>query len=93
MAKPEGVPSAGAPAPRPAPPVSGPSPVVFPPVQPRAWWYPIGVWTILSAFFLFIDLVPDLVVQWAYWPVGITGIFLVGFPVLNLLERRASRRP
>ncbi|OGS47935.1 MAG: hypothetical protein A3K68_07685 [Euryarchaeota archaeon RBG_16_68_13] len=62
-------------------------------MQPRAWWYPIGVWTILSAFFLFIDLVPDLVVQWAYWPVGITGIFLVGFPVLNLLERRASRRP
>lgn len=70
-----------------------PPPVVFPPAQRRAWWYPIGVWVILSGFFLFVDAVPDGEVQWAYWPIGIIGIFLVGFPLLNRLERAQGPRP
>lgn len=70
-------------------------PVVYPPARPRPWWYPIGVWLLLAAFFLFVDLVSGGGVDWAYWPIGIIGIFLVGFPLLNLLETRMSheRRP
>lgn len=65
-------------------------PVVYPPARPRAWWYPIGVWLLLAAFFLFVDLVSGAGVDWAFWPIGIIGIFLVGFPLLNLLEARMS---
>ncbi len=62
--------------------------------SPRsAWWYPLGAWAILSAFFLFLDLVGrDGTVDWAYWPIGILGIFMVGFPLLNMLDARARRR-
>jgi len=81
-------------APRPMPPSpSGVPPTVYPPARPRAWWYPIGVWFILSAFFLFVDVVPDARVDWSYWPIGIIGIFMVGFPLLRLLEEASVRRP
>ncbi|MGQ0796769.1 MAG: zinc-ribbon domain-containing protein [Methanobacteriota archaeon] len=73
-------------------PASPSAPVVYRPARPRAWWYPIGVWMLLGAFFLFVDLVSGGGVDWAYWPVGVIGIFLVGFPLLNLLEARMSRK-
>ena len=82
--------AAPAQAPRPAP--NPPAPMYYPPARTRAWWYPIGVWVILASFFLFIDVVPDLTVSWAYWPIGVTGIFMVGFPLLQLVEDAASRR-
>ena len=71
--------------PLPAPP---PAPTYYPPTRPKAWWYPIGVWIILASFFLFIDLLSGGLIEWAYWPIGITGIFMVGFPLLNLLEEK-----
>jgi hypothetical protein len=75
----------------PPPPVAPPPRVVYPPSRPRAWWYPIGVWVILSAFFAFIDLASTRAVSWSIWPIGILGIFMVGFPLLHLLEERMSR--
>ena len=80
---------AGAPPPGPPPTVP---PLYYPPARTRAWWYPIGVWVILASFFLFIDVVPDLTVSWAHWPIGVTGIFMVGLPLLQLLEESAARR-
>ncbi len=68
-----------------------PPPYAYPPAQRRAWWYPIGVWVILSGFFLFVDLVMNHTVTWSVWPVGILGIFMVGFPLLHLLEERSTR--
>ena len=68
-----------------------PPPMVYPPGRHRAWWYPIGVWVILSAFFAFIDLAGSRTISWSVWPIGILGIFMVGFPLLQLLEERASR--
>ncbi|OGS64308.1 MAG: hypothetical protein A3K59_02490 [Euryarchaeota archaeon RBG_19FT_COMBO_69_17] len=70
----------------------GPLPVFYPPARARAWWYPIGVWLILSSFFLFVDLATTGGITWAYWPIGIIGIFMVGFPLLNLLEARIAGR-
>jgi hypothetical protein len=79
--------------PRPARPEATPL-VVYAPVRPRAWWYPIGVWVVLSAFFLFVDLVPGDGLGWAHGPIGVLGIFLVGFPLLHLLEAFvAGERP
>ncbi len=79
--------------PREATPSSTPQPlVVYSPARPRAWWYPIGVWVILSAFFVFLDLMTSGGIEWAYWPIGIIGIFMVGFPLLHLLEARLSDR-
>ncbi len=37
----------------------------------KVWWYPIGVWAILSAFFLFIDAAASGAITWSVWPVGI----------------------
>jgi len=62
-----------------------------PPARPRAWWYPIGVWVILSAFFLFIDLL-SAGVDFAYFVIGILGIFMVGFPLLRRLEEWSAQR-
>lgn len=67
------------------------APLVFAPLRPRAWWYPIGVWVILSAFFLFLDVATDRGIDWSYWPIGILAIFMVGFPLLNLLEAWTTR--
>lgn len=81
----------------PAAPVAPPTPAapappyVYPPARPRAWWYPIGVWVILSAFFAFIDLAGTRTISWSIWPIGILGVFMVGFPLLHLLEERSSR--
>ena len=86
---PGGTPSAPAPAPPPLPPV--PAPYAYRPARRRAWWYPIGVWVIFSAFFLFIDLAATRTVTWSVWPIGILGIFMVGFPVLRLLEEWSAR--
>ena len=65
-------------------------PVVYPPSHRHAWWYPIGVWVILSAFFAFMDLVTTHAITWSVWPIGILGIFMVGFPLLNLVEERSA---
>lgn len=81
------VPTAPPPAPVPVPP-----PVYYPPTRRRAWWYPIGVWFLLSLFFLFLDLMTTRAVTWSYWPIGILGIFMVGLPLLQRLEEWASSR-
>lgn len=67
-----------------------PAPVMYPPSRRHAWWYPIGVWVILSAFFAFLDLVTTHTITWSIWPIGILGIFMVGFPLLNLVEERSG---
>ena len=67
-------------------------PLVYAPVRPRAWWYPIGVWGLLSAFFLFLDAAPGDGIGWASWPIGVLGIFMVGFPLLGLLETWSAGR-
>lgn len=85
MPRPSGTPSAAPPIPPPTIP-----PLYYPPDRPRAWWYPIGVWVILAAFFLFIDLSTDGQVTWSVWPVGILGIFMLGFPLLHRLEEWSS---
>ncbi len=79
--------------PRPSTPSPAIPPTYYPPARPRAWWYPIGVWLILSAFFLFVDASTTRTITWAYWPIGILGIFMVGFPILRLLEETMARRP
>lgn len=76
----------------PAPPRAREPLVVFPPARPRAWWYPIGVWLLLSLFFVVVDLIPGDGIGWAYWPIGLSGIFLVGFPLLHLLEAWTAKR-
>ena len=85
-------PAAGA-APPPSPPPPLVPPMVYPPSHRHAWWYPIGVWVILSGFFAFIDLTTAHAITWSVWPVGILGIFMVGIPLLNLLEERTTGRP
>ncbi len=65
--------------------------MVYRPEQPHLWWYPIGVWVILSGFFAFLDLVSTHTITWSIWPIGILGIFMVGFPLLNLFEGRVAR--
>jgi len=67
--------------------------MVYPPSHHHAWWYPIGVWVILSAFFSFIDLTTTHSITWSVWPIGIMGIFMVGIPLLNLVEERTAGRP
>lgn len=90
MPKPTAPGMAAAAAVAPPPPVA-PMPLpVYPPARPRAWWYPIGVWVILSAFFAFIDFAGTRTISWSVWPIGILGIFMVGFPLLHLIEDRAS---
>ena len=74
----------------PPPPVA--PPMVYPPSHRHAWWYPIGVWVILSAFFMFIDLSTTHSITWSVWPVGILGIFMLGIPLLNRLEERSAGR-
>lgn len=74
--------------------VPPPAPTPMAPGAPHAagrepsWWYPIGVWAVLTAFFLFIDLTTTGRISWAQWPIGIIGIFLVGFSLLGLADRR-----
>lgn len=80
---------AGAPTPAAAP--QAPA-VVYAPTRTRAWWYPIGVWVILSAFVLFVDFMEGGGLAWAWWVIGILGIFMVGFPLLRLLEERSMKR-
>lgn len=77
---------------RPAPPAAPQPLVVYASVRPRAWWYPIGVWVLLSSFFLFVDLVPGDGIGWAHWPIGVLGIFMVGFPLLHLVETFVAER-
>ena len=79
---------AGAPPPGPPPTVP---PLYYPPARTRAWWYPIGVWVILAAFFVFIDVATTGRITWSVWPVGILGIFMLGFPLLHRLEEWSSR--
>ncbi len=71
----------------------GPPPVVYAPDHRHAWWYPIGVWVILAGFFAFIDLSTTHTITWSVWPIGLLGIFMVGIPLLNLLEDRTMRPP
>ena len=75
------------------PPVPSAPPMFYPPARPHLWWYPIGVWVILSAIFVFMDLAtnPAHTISWSIWPIGILGIFLVGFPLLHLVEESAGR--
>lgn len=68
-------------------------PMMYGPSQHHAWWYPIGVWVILAAFFVFLDASLTHAITWSVWPIGILGIFMVGIPLLNLLEERSSGRP
>ncbi len=84
------VPGAAPAAPASPPPPPTP-PLVYPPSRPHLWWYPIGVWVILSGFFAFIDLATAHTVTWSVWPIGILGIFMVGFPLLHVVEERAGR--
>ena len=67
-------------------------PFVYPPSRHHAWWYPIGVWVVLAAFFAFIDLTTSHAITWSIWPIGILGIFMVGLPLLNLVEEHSMRR-
>lgn len=87
LAVPVGPPGPGTP---PTVPPSGPT--VYGPSQHHAWWYPIGVWVILSAFFLFLDASFTHAVTWSVWPIGILGIFMVGIPLLNVFEERTTGR-
>ncbi len=83
-------------APAGAPPPNPPAPVYMPPVyhpaERHAWWYPIGVWVILSAFFAFLDVASTRTISYSIWPIGILGIFMVGFPLLRLAEERTTQR-
>ncbi len=81
------------PAPAAAPPGMPPTvpPMYYPPARARAWWYPIGVWVILAAFFLFVDVSTTGTVTWSVWPIGILGIFMLGFPLLHRLEEWSVR--
>lgn len=58
----------------------------------RAWWYPIGVWAVLSAFFLFVDAAFTGAVTWSIWPIGFLGIFMVGFTLLRYADERSRRK-
>ncbi|HYM39090.1 MAG TPA: zinc-ribbon domain-containing protein [Thermoplasmata archaeon] len=73
------------------PPLPPMPPMVYPPARPHLWWYPIGVWVILAGFFAFIDVATTHAITWSIWPIGILGIFMVGFPLLHLVEERAGR--
>jgi hypothetical protein len=84
-------PAAASAAPAPMVPTVAP-PMVYAPSEHHAWWYPIGVWVILAAFFAFIDLSVTHTVTWSVWPIGIMGIFMVGIPLLNLFEERMAGR-
>ncbi len=77
-----------------APPPTVP-PLYYPPSRERVWWYPIGVWVILSAFFVFMDVSTTARITWSVWPVGIMGIFMLGFPLLHRFEAWSTqpRRP
>ncbi len=75
------------------PPMPGSAPLVYPPFRHHAWWYPIGVWVILAGFFAFLDLTTTHTITWSVWPIGILGIFMVGLPLLNLLEEKTQSRP
>lgn len=91
MPRPSAPAAAEAAPPSPAAP-SLPPPTVYAPAQRHAWWYPIGVWVILSAFFAFIDVTTTHTITWSVWPIGIFGIFMVGLPLLNLFESRVTQR-
>ena len=93
MPKPAATPAAAPPSGPVMPPSPPPPPYAYPPARHRAWWYPIGVWVILSAFFLFLDLASTHAVTWSIWPIGILGIFMVGFPLLHVIEERSYRPP
>ncbi len=84
--------------PKPTPTTAAPSvppptvpPMYYPPTRGRVWWYPMGVWVILAAFFVFMDLSTTSRITWSVWPVGILGIFLLGFPLLHRLEEWSTR--
>lgn len=86
-------PMTAAPASPPSPPLA-PAPVLpfqYVPTTERAWWYPIGVWVILAAFSVLVDLATSGRITWSPWPVGILGIFLVGFTLLHRLEAWSLR--
>ena len=85
---PGGAPAVAAAPPSPPPPMVPPT--VYSPARPHLWWYPIGVWLILAGFFAFLDLTVNHSITWSIWPIGILGIFMVGFPLLNLVEERAG---
>ena len=81
-----------APSPPPAPMAPPMPPFVYPTAHRHAWWYPIGVWVLLAGFFAFVDLTTTHTITWSIWPIGILGIFMVGIPLLNLIEENAVRR-
>lgn len=58
----------------------------------RAWWYPIGVWVIFSGFVVFVEWMGLGSIRWSLWPVGISGILLVGFTLLRHANERYSQR-
>ncbi len=71
---------------------TAPVPVMYPPAHQHAWWYPIGVWVVLAAFFAFLDTMTTHAITWSVWPIGILGIFMVGIPLLNVVEERSTGR-
>jgi len=87
-----GAPPAAAPSPPPVMAAPVTPPYAYPPAHRHTWWYPIGVWVILSGFFAFIDVTATRTITWSVWPIGILGIFMVGIPLLNLLEEKSTRR-
>jgi hypothetical protein len=71
---------------------AAPRSFVYAPARRHAWWFPIGVWAIISAFFASVDVATTHMVSWSVWPIGVIGIFLVGVPILHRLERWSLAR-
>ena len=69
-----------------------PAPVPYRPEAPRAWWFPIGLWLLASGFLLLADFATTGGILWSYWPIGLLGIFMAGFPLLHRLEERSLAR-
>ncbi len=93
VSKPEApspLPAAAPPVPPAAPP---PPPHITPrPVRPRAWWHPLGVFVILSAFFLVLDASATGRLTWSL-VVVLSIAFIVGGIAVAVSLRRAGRTP
>lgn len=74
--------------------VAAPAPphFLYAPLRPPAWWYPLALWAVLAAVFLALDALGSGRITWSVWPVGLLGIFLVGFPLLHRLEAWSATR-
>jgi|GEM_PF-1516606 len=83
-----------------APPPTGPPPGVPPAVPPpvgppRVWWHGIGVFAILAAFLLFIDVATNARVTWSVVGILAAAFLTGGIMVLQFLASpdRRDRRP